>query len=337
MRKILYVLLTIFSGYIELGGVLYALLTGYSPLMTIGIVLAFQIGNIVPIPLSLNKFYTYLVLIAGVWSFSIVQFFNGGYWYIVVGVALLSSGTLSIRVNYAKKTGTTIKRLSRVSGFMLAPLFYIPAILVTVIILFFFMVLLTSEESRLGFIKPKMNYFNIIMIIHQMHYFCYTYFIIIILYDRMNFKAVNISLFFVLGWITYILIGHFLRGFSFRKYFILGHMGLFAILGIMYFNISNNLTVILWICTGLGAGTIFALSEINKQHTPYDKNAMDFAENSGHILGIVLSMILYGISKNIYLPIGGAAFLALLAAMMLFLKKQDISKCHSNVSYSVNN
>lgn len=322
MKKVLYLLLGILSGYIELGGILYALSLQYPPIKAIGIVLAFQIGNLVPVPVRLNKISTYLALTASIFCFLFIQFNSCEYWVLLFGTAFLSAAILSMRSNYAQKTGTTSKRISRVSGFIAAPLFSIPAVLFTLVLLYVFILTLSAGNTKIAIIKPKLNFYNLIMIIHQMHYFCYTYFIIIIIHNVMRYSSFMICIFFALGWVTYISIGYLLNKTNYKAYFIMGHSFLFITLGLMYFNFSDYLTIVLWICTGFGAGTIFALNELNKNLLPYDKNAMDYSENIGHILGIILSLILYIISNNIYLPIAGASALAIFAAISLYIKSR---------------
>lgn len=320
MRKHLYLLLGLLSGYIELGGILYALSLQYPPIKAIGIVLAFQIGNLVPVPIRLNKISTYSALTISAFCFLYLQFYSSEYWVLLFGMAFLSAAILSMRSNYAEKTGTTSKRISRVSGFIIAPLFSIPLVLLALALLYVFILILSGKNTKIAIIKPKLNFYNVIMIIHQMHYFCYTYFIIIIIHNIMRFSPFSICIFFALGWITYISIGYFLNKTNYKAYFIIGHSFLFIVLGLMYFNFSNYLTIVLWICTGFGAGTIFALNELNKSLLPYNKDAMDYSENIGHILGIILSLALYSISKNIYLPLAGASVLAILAAISFYLK-----------------
>jgi hypothetical protein len=314
MKKFLYLLLNIFSGYVELGVILYTLSLQYSPLKIIGIALAFQIGNLVPVPIHLNKLSIYFSLMISIIFILFSYTYHKQYFILFIGILFLSVAIQLIRYNCTEKTSTTLKRISRVTGFIIAPIFSIFIILFVLFLLFVCTIMLNAHNKKIFIIKPKLNFYNITMIIHQMHYFCYTYFIIIILHNLMKFSSGLICIFFTLVWITYITTSHFFNKNTYKKYFVIGHLFLFVILGLMYFNFSKYLTVVLWICTGFGAGTIFALNRLNKKFIPYDENAMEYSENIGHILGILLSLLLYAIDKNVFLPIAGAAALVLFAA-----------------------
>jgi hypothetical protein len=322
LKKLLYIILSILSGYVEFGIVLYMLAQSYSAVWVVITALAFQIGNLVPVPIKLNKLITRFSIAACIISFAIVQYLslNMSFWIMLIGITLLSVSIQSIRSNYTEKTGTTSKRVSRVAGFMFAPFFSIGILILVMLVMMTFTFKIDIKKDKASVIIPKLNYFNVVMIVHQMHYFSYTYFLIIILYKLMDFSAVTICLAFSLSWITYISIGYILNKPSYRKCFIAGHTFLFIVLVCVYLNHSSYLQLALWICTGFGAGTFFALNKLDKESNKYEKNAMDYSENIGHVLGTLISIPLYLATESLFFPVAVAAIFALIAATLIFLQ-----------------
>jgi hypothetical protein len=62
---------------------------------------------------------------------------------------------------------------------------------------------------------------------------------------------------------------------------------------------NNLIFIIIWILTGLGGGTIFALKKILQVDNKPD---LEFSENIGHVLGVFLSFIMFFIYNSFVVP-----------------------------------
>jgi len=62
------------------------------------------------------------------------------------------------------------------------------------------------------------------------------------------------------------------------------------------------LITLLWIITGSGGGTVFCLERINERRHELSKADIGFAENPGHVLGVLAGPAAYVLSSEARVP-----------------------------------
>jgi hypothetical protein len=322
MGKYFFLFLSLLSGMIELGSIVYGIKMNFSILEIAGLGLAYQIGNLVPNPFKLNKNATIIISIIST-CFYIAILFTKQYWILFSGFALIAMIVQSLRTSYKQKVHTALKRSSRIIGFFLAPFVSIPSTIVISTILVFGAIFSKYENKNFEFTKPKMRYIHLIMLMQQMHYFCYCYFVVIMIYKlafTQNLAFSNLgftSVCFALGWITYTWIPLLLKKDTYVKYYIISHVYLLAILLFMGIYHQSFILIILWILTGFGGGTGYCIEKIDLLDSNANSSDMIFIGNMGHILGVITGMLVFyvhnAMQSTLYL---GAAFTLFATVMM---------------------
>lgn len=341
MGKYFFLFLSFLSGAIELGFIIYGIRTNLSVLEIVGLGIAYQIGNLVPNPFKLNKWATTIVSGISLLCFGILLFYFQSYWLIFLGVALMAAVVQSLRTSYKQKVHTALKRSSRIIGFFAAPFISMEVSFVVSIILVFGALYSKYKNNKLQFLKPKIKYIHMIMLAQQVHYFCYCYFIAIMIFN-LNFinklpfsPLISVAACFALGWVSYTWIPLILKKDTYAKYYIISHIYLFIVLVLMGLYSESIFLVILWILTGFGGGTGYCIEKIDLAEGTSNENDMIFIGNLGHILGVLVGMGVYMIFKSysstLYL---GSVFTAIATIMMIhynfkYLKKGSISKSRS--------
>ncbi|MFA6726531.1 MAG: hypothetical protein WCS13_07495 [Candidatus Cloacimonadaceae bacterium] len=74
-------------------------------------------------------------------------------------------------------------------------------------------------------------------------------------------------------------------------------------------------TILLWVLTGFGGGTVFYIGKINKRDAICSKETLTFSENIEHILGTVLGMAVYILTDRITSPIIFSGICAIMALL----------------------
>ncbi|QJC53592.1 hypothetical protein HGI30_20010 [Paenibacillus albicereus] len=320
MNRAIFLFLSLLSGAVELGGILYAIELGLGLFAIIGIGLAYQLGNLVPNPIRINRALTLLSAAGAAVLLGLAHYQPDTYAYLFAGYALMAVAIQSLRSIQKENVGTTIKRSFRILGFLAAPFTGAAVSAGAALLLAVIAAAVPWTFERAKLIRPKVRFLSWVMIIHQIHYFSYAYFVIILLWQAVpSGSSIWVGIFFVLGWITYTGISHFLRAERYFRYFLGGHLFLSLVLLLMAWQIDNGpLVVALWIATGLGGGTVFCITKINSRYQELSKQDVVFSENIGHVLGVVLGMLLYlatqTISSTVYLAGGSAALAMLLMA-----------------------
>ena len=310
-QKLDFLLLSLISGILELGGVYYCLKLGFSPIKIILIGFGYQIGNLFPIPfylknstISLIKIIILILIVANIFSFQ--------YFFFLLLYVLLAIVLQSFRAEQKSIVKTSHKRISRIIGFLLSFNFSFGLLVVIIIALILHK---TNEKDDCNKYKPKLNTQSVIMIIHQMHYFCYIYFIIIIVYMKLlSHEKFYLHIVFSLSWITYTSVAYFFKKKIYLNYLILGHIYLIVIFCMMIIS-KNNLLLLcfLWIMTGFGGGTVFCINKLNKT---LNKNDIVFSENLGQSLGGFVGLCLYYLSFNLFAPLYLSAFFAFFVVVL---------------------
>lgn len=324
MAKLIFLFLSLISGSIELGGIIQAIIMKLSVLQVVGIGLAYQIGNLVPNPVKLNKTLTVTASLLSFLCFMIVIFYSYHYWIVFAGFGFIAMAIQSLRSMQKENVGTTVKRVFRIAGFLLAPFC---GLIVTGVIAVLLLTISLFSKWQVGhaqIIKPELKFINTIMIIHQMHYFSYAYFMIILISQiTTGLNPVAIGILFTLGWLSYTSVSHLLRNDTYEKYLIVGHVFLTVILLLLALNYHSLLAVILWILTGFGGGTVFCIDKINQLTKESTKSDLTFSENIGHILGVIAGMTGYIFTGKVNFPVYLSVLFAGTVVLLMLIYTQN--------------
>ncbi|WP_143315352.1 hypothetical protein [Clostridium sp. HBUAS56017] len=330
MDKVIFLFLSLVSGCVEIGGVVYGISIDLPVLQVAALGLAYQIGNLVPNPFKLNKKVTAITAFLSMGCFVIYEFVISNYWVLVLGYIFIAMTIQSVRSLQKDKVSTTVKRTFRILGFVIAPFIGVEQNIIISIILIFIVVYSKYKIKESKFIKPSFKFINGIMVIHQMHYFAYVYFILIIISKlTSSFGIKVIGILVMAGWITYTSVSHIIKGKNYRQYFIAGHFILSIILICLAKNYDNMFAIIFWIATGFGGGTVYCIGEVNKINQDCSKGDIVFSENIGHIFGVIAGMLVYWIFNDLRAPIYLSACCAITAFILMFiygLLKKDVAK-----------
>ena len=335
MEKPIFLFLSFISGYVELGGLIYAISMELSILKIVGIGLAYQLGNLVPNPINFNKKFTFISSFLGLICFCYLKFYSFNYYILFLAYIFIAMSIQSLRSIQKDKVSTTTKRSFRILGFLLSP--FIEISIATIISLLLLIICTHTKWSnnKVKFEKPKFRFINIVMVVHQIHYFSYAYFILILISNIINIKDIwLIGILFTFGWLTYISVPHILRGNMFQKYLIIGHIFLTIVLFSLAQSSNATILIILWILTGFGGGTVFCIEKLNHITNECRKSDIVFSENIGHIIGVLLGMLAYLLSYNIKLPIYLSSAFASLTAMLMIINSSTVFK--KQITYKSN-
>jgi hypothetical protein len=289
--------LSLLSGFFELAPFVTAL-KSEGILAALIVAMFYQLGNLTPCPLKLSRIAIRTAVLAGTALFAAylkTNFFP----LLCVATALLSMAIQSARSVIKTNASKPLKRLLRVAGFGLG-LFGAPLLLlITGAVAALFIYTGKSDAGRSAFAPPRLNLVNIAMVLHQIHYFSYCY-------AAIAFTAVFAGTaaalgLFLAGWAVYIIAARFYRGRGLVHSFFFGHSLLVMLLIGMFLAPSMAMKAVLWVLTGIGGTTEFCLAKLSLERggTP---DGGTFAENAGHVLGAVLSVVFYAVVGNL-LPV----------------------------------
>lgn len=175
-----------------------------------------------------------------------------------------------------------------------------------------------------SWLKKQIAPFVIFEFFHSLHYFTYCYILLLIFWHLLQSYGFLIGAIFALGWVGYNILYVRLTTFQ-RLPVILGHMvvGLCLLAMIPFTNLM--LLILLWILTGFGGGTNFAVrfGIRNNIHQLFEYR--DTAESAGHILGPLLGcLIVYYI--NISMAFIISCIFSFIAASAISFALKDISE-----------
>jgi hypothetical protein len=300
-------------------------------LLTVLAGLVYQIGNIVPVPFDLSKKARKIVNCLSISLLVLYYIFDTIILY-YVGLFLLSAVLQSLRSFGKNDVSTTKKRLFRIIGFVFSAIIikYIFAIIAL------FLLFISTEDSKswIKLYKPKLKLINVIMIIHQMHYFSYVYFLFTILLQCLGNFNVALGIISTLGWLSYISVPHILRKEKFTTYCIIGHVYLSIVLVLLSINLhSYTLMIVLWVLTGFGGGTVFCISKIQKLSFPQKSKDLEFSENIGHIIGVSIGILLYIFFDSVKTIVCFSSICAFFTAVLIGINDKYRKK--KRISYNV--
>lgn len=312
----MYYLYSALSGSVEIGMVCWAVTNGLSPAAIVALGMAYQLGNMIPVPYRPAK--RDVIWGFGVCLFSIASLrWNRNYFpAIFLLTAFLSAILQSIRTGCSGEAVRWKKRLCRVMGFASACLYRDYLVICLIIVLMLLAVGLKKiPDNERRFLVPKGNR---TMILHQMHYFCYSYGMLYLSYVLFESMPLTIGS-FVISWLTYLAVEPFLKkygGGNRKKTLCLGHLGLcILLLGLFVAIIYESwIFAVLWCLSGLGGGTVFCIYMVEEQKQKGEITQQDWSwsENIGHVLGCLLALLWIGVTGFVEGTIVLAGMLALI-------------------------
>lgn len=312
----MFLLLSTMTALLECGPIFLGIHLGYCPAYIIFLCLSYQLGNLFPIPFYPGKKPIIIMALLSPILLCCTLLCDNTPWlqcFIYSTIIMPLSCTIQcIRATQKGNACTLHKRIARVLGFLCSPLMaYIPFLLLFTCCLITLYSLkhlpIKSEDTTLFYSECKNIQKDIcyrIMLWHQLHYFIYSYSCIWIIYQKIQSSFLT-ALFFSTTWLTYLiaepLILHFYRSHSTRKMTGSGNLNYSAIiigghtflLFILLCLPTADLPwlVFLWLLTGFGGGTVFAITGICKQSNHYQKSTLEFSENIGHFAGTLIAFL----------------------------------------------
>jgi hypothetical protein len=328
--------LSFFSGFFETGPLMMALVSGFTQeaasaiVQALACVLCYQIGNLVPRPVELSKPLIITSGLLGTLCFALTMLplpRAAALTASLLGTALISASIQSARSLTKSGAPKMLKRSARVAGFAFG--FFCSPVLAPVaaaLAVFFALVALnrvSAVKSRI--ILPRLGGLNAVMIFHQMHYFVYCYAAFIIAFELGGRTAAAIA--FLASWIVYVLSPLLYRKVKdLRKAFFFGHSLLVVLFAGIYFVPSMPVKIILYLLTGIGGTTEFCIGGLAKKWGIYNKDAQDFSENLGHVLGVTACLAIFLAWENIPLSLLFAGAFALMAVACMAKNVVSINK-----------
>jgi hypothetical protein len=305
---------------------------GQSIILVLLIVLAYQIGCFFPTNIRLKK-RPFLIAMGSIsFILAVMHYFIPLFWLLLTSVLLVSPCLQIVRNMYNSSVSIGFKRVFRILGFIISPLFN-PLLLASIAIVVTLVMALSKKKDDNSLFFERMPLPNFLMIIHQMHYFSYSYIVLVIAHNFDNHNGFITAFIFALGWVTYTSAQYIFKGNNYSIYLICGHIFLVILLIAMSLCNSDLTRIFLWVLTGFGGGTVFCIKEILTQHNKYDNHLLETSENYGHVFGVIASIILYAIFRNVNVPIFFASICAMLTVLLAFLLRLN-TKGDKNHDYS---
>ena len=342
----MFLILSAMTALLECGSIFLGKCLGYSPGGILTLCLAYQFGNLFPIPFCLRKKAllngTYLAFVL----LCIARFLDTRppfqWTFYLIGIMTLSCAMQSVRSEMKAQTSTDRKRTARIVGFALAPvMMYAPCLILSVcclIVLFSLKhtIQASASDSRLSaFFKAMVNNDCCkIMLWHQLHYFIYAYAMILVAYQIIG-KPFLTMLLFACTWLTYLLtepvIKYVCRCCPKLIYdakslsgnttiIVIGHTFLLLIL-LLLPNVSGGVFIPLWILAGFGGGTVFAISALCRQSSTYRKEYLTFTENIGHFAGTAVAVLWISLFPQNIRHISYLSAICVFIVLLLSIKK----------------
>jgi len=317
--QIIFLMLSFASSFLELGSVIFLISRGYPINSVLLIGLCYQIGNLAAglVKLSRGAVISALVLTTGLTIFLPTS--EGATF---VSILLISLAVQKMRryvttVNSSMAPSTFTKRAVRIAGFACAGLFsywslVIAEMLILAIVVYLACVLKESWFENPPIYRPRATMLSIVMVMHQCHYFSYAYLMPILFIRYATVPTIWGGVVFIIGWISYILSERLFHRFPLKQTFIFGH--LVVSLSLMTISLFYNSSLILaaaWFVSGLGGGTVFAITEMNRHAE--SRVDLSFWEDIGHVGGVLITFLSVCINNMIVI-----ADLFILSAVIAF-------------------
>lgn len=330
--------LSFLSGVLELSPVLLLIDDHRSGGAVVAAGFAYQCGNLAASTTRLSKAFILALLILAailVWwaPLSPVIFF--------CAVLLTSLGAQKLRrfvvaINDGPRISTLTKRSVRIIGFALIGLvtYQTYALCVVVVLAIAIVVALWRRESwsvHPPIHKPRASVLAVAMVVHQSHYFSYTYILPILFIVFLGVPHLLAGVAFVVGWISYTsaepLTRRWFASKSFAQIFVGGHILVALSLGaIGLFGDSLPIVLAAWFASGLGGGTVYCLTRLNAAAGPMAVE-LEFWEDVGHVTGTLCSLVLaIALIERLTAAFFVSALLAVAAAMLLIVARERATR-----------
>ena len=350
---IFYYYISFLSGVVELGSLFWGLSRGYSLFPIIGLVTAYQLGNVLQyfVPKKIEHYSQYFLCVAlGTCIAAGVVGNQSMMQYIFMAVTLLVGSTflqlereaVKIKVEEWEKWK---KRAFRVLGFFASATIALSCgtwilcvILVSLIVIGFISEDFGYDDWFSNFKKKDVEAPKVCwsMVTHQAHYFVYTYVLCAMVFYHSG-NAFWAAVCMVMNWIPYTITEPLVKVLKIEKYYgyisICAHLFNCMVLAGVYVCLvkgSIPAAVLLWMLTGFGGGNIFCVKKYLKSNIDYDNDTWMFSEQVGHILGMVTCMIIVVFFKPEYTMLA-AAFFALITAPIISITMMYYGKRKRNV------
>ena len=322
--KSLYYLLSLISGFIEVGIFLYLFTIGIDLLWVLSAGVFYQCGLIFNNPLKLNrKIYMLFSMLSFIFIFPL----GNNIIFFLVGIFLMSAPLQYSRkfLSSQIKINTLNKRIFRVSGFLISFLISPFTILISLIIVTISCIIINAcfcpQKSQLvNVLKTKTNVLGMAMVFHQMHYFSYCYVLIIIFISYFKLPSYLCALWFSIGWISYLITPKIVRGEKYSRILVVGHIIIISSLFSIYILRSLSFVLVFWVTTGFGGGTVYCIEKMLKKKRNQKEINLELHENIGHFLGILIVSFVFAITKMLFLPFIFGAINALAVIMLVLLR-----------------
>lgn len=329
----MYYLYSCISGSLEIGIIYGGILKGYPLWQVLILGLAYQIGNLVPLPCVLAKKERCLgiVVILVLWCISAGTPDEMIKWLCLIGTITILSGLIqSMRAAFSFSGEKWKKRFFRVIGFGTAFFYGMNLEICIAMVATFMMITELYRKSEIKSAKSNVLsgiQLNRTMIFHQMHYFVYAYSMIELAHSMLKHSALAL-LFFVISWFTYLMTEPMLRRFGHGKwlrYLMVGHLLLALSLFLASYAAvkESNWFFLIWILSGFGGGTVFCVKLVEQEKgRGISADNWVLSENLGHILGCFAACFWVATGmKTALLPAVGACF-AILTVLSAVVKER---------------
>lgn len=326
-----FLILSGFSGVIELGVVFLGINLGLPIPTVISLPISYQLGNI------MKDFLPRKQKLCGVLSaiaFMLGVLLYGRYHYIpfVIQLILCSYCIQMSRSTQKSTCPVWLKRIFRVGGFAISPIMLIAngQVVLLICMAYCCILMIKSPEMLENKQIKERKKLSFVMIFHQLHYFVYTYIMPIYVFRLTNSYVLS-GLAFAATWVVYLLpqtIAERLRMKQYTLIFFVCHSFLAVCMGMISYTSTHGATLAaltLWLLTGVGGGSVFCIKHLTKHYSNLD---MELSENIGHVLGPVVAVLLcYSFPERevTYLSLASCIFvvLALLSAIGLKVKGEE--------------
>lgn len=329
----MFYILNILSGVLEVGYMAWAIREGYDFWVLLLFPFAYQLGNLFPKPFSVGKIplkvLSALSLVTSCAALFIDPGKIGSVALLCFNICAISIIIQSVRCGMKTNDNRKWKRITRVSGFVLAPFC---ALSPFVLMLLFSMVAfaaLRGYQGKYAVVKMKrQKSFGAIMVFHQLHYFFYVYpalaAVALMFFNKEHSFSLVIGFFlFAVTWVTYMSTEIILKEKTKSlPVFYTGHLGIVILLLAMSFmDVSNLWFLVLWIVMGSCGGTVYTIGIEADKLNAKDEDSMTVCENIGHITGIIVALVLSffyaGDALNITFRLSSASALIAITLMTL--------------------
>jgi len=334
-QALAYLILSFLSGILELGMILLVI-NERIPLYYIPILgLAYQIGPLFKNPILLpSKFYLLAIVITLILSI-LPNKLTGSFF---ISILLLSVGLQGMRelALDGQEVSTFKKRLSRICGFIGAPLFICHLITIVSVCALLTTLLIQRRIWEYGALcfnnNLKPDALSFVMVIHQSHYFSYAYFIPYLFILLLGVNLVYAGLVFAIGWISYSAANVIFGKKHPKISLFLGHLLASTMLAsIFYYSNHLEISLLAWFMCGFGGGTVYCIRAL--QRGMRSSSDLELWENIGHNMGLFISLIgVFLLREFTFTFVFGSILAATTALLALFLRPATVQIQAFNIS-----